>query len=168
MCGLRPGSPFAQRARGCVSRLGLLAVAARGLHRLQRGSIDFEARFPTGRATMPFDLASCVAAGNSGGIDAWIARYLSVAPWANEGLRRGLRLQRRFWLGPLRMSLSRLVRCCGPEPAMEYIVPAKDWDRWIAGLAARLGDCADVPPWIVEWRSGTRAYAMATVAPQPC
>ena len=124
--------------------------------------------FFIGRATMSFDLASCVVAGNTGGIYAWIDRYLRAGPWADEGLRTGLRLQRRFWIGPLRISLSRLVRCCGPEPAMEYIVPAKDWDRWIAGLAARLGDCADVPPWIVEWRSGTRAYAMATVAPQPC
>ena len=113
--------------------------------------------FFIGRATMSFDLASCVVAGNTGGIYAWIDRYLRAGPWADEGLRTGLRLQRRFWIGPLRISLSRLVRCCGPEPAMEYIVPAKDWDRWIAGLAARLGDCADVPPWIVEWRSGTRA-----------
>jgi len=104
---------------------------------------------------MAFDLASCVIATNSGGIDAWIDRYLSAGPWANEGLRNGLRLQRRIWIGPLRVSLTRLERCCGPEPAMEYVVPAEHWERDIAGLAERLRDPAEVPPLIVEWRSGT-------------
>jgi hypothetical protein len=104
---------------------------------------------------MLFDLASCLVAANSGSVDAWVDRYLSTGPWANEGLRTGLRLQDRIWLGPLLVPLTRLQRCCGPEAAMEFLVPPEAWNRRITALAADLHDPADVPPLIVEWRSGT-------------
>jgi hypothetical protein len=46
-----------------------------------------------------FEVLSCMDAANCGRLDDWAHRYLSAGPWANAGLRDGLRLQRRYWIG---------------------------------------------------------------------
>jgi len=101
-----------------------------------------------------FDVASCMASAGSGRLDAWVHSYLGGGPWANAGLRDGLRRQPRYWTGPHLLPLSRLERCCGPEPAMEYRVPAETWRRKVAGIASHLDDPMGVPPLITEWRAG--------------
>lgn len=84
------------------------------------------------------DIFSGTDFANSGRLDEWVDSYLGGRPWANEGLRQGLRQQRRYWIGPLRISLDRLERCCGPEPDKEYLVPQGAWERRIADIAPRL------------------------------
>jgi Phytanoyl-CoA dioxygenase (PhyH) len=101
-----------------------------------------------------FGVLSCMDAANCGRLDDWAHRYLSAGPWANAGLRDGLRLQRRYWIGPLLLPLDRLERCCGPEPGMEFPVPAEAWQRKVGGIASGLTDAMDVPPLLVEWRAG--------------
>ena len=101
-----------------------------------------------------FDVLSCIDAANCGRLDDWVQRYLGAGRWANPGLRDGLRLQRRYWIGPLRLPLNRLQRCCGPEPGMEFPVPADKWQRHIAEIASGLVDPMGVPPLIIEWRAG--------------
>jgi hypothetical protein len=102
-----------------------------------------------------FDLASSLEATNRGGLDDWVDRYLIAGPWANAGLRKGLRRQSRYWLGPLFVARDRLERCCGPEPSMEYWVAAKVWNRRMTSISLGLRESDDVPPLIVEFRSGT-------------
>jgi hypothetical protein len=106
-----------------------------------------------GLVTM-FDLASCLEATNRGGLDDWVDRYLIAGPWANAGLREGLRRQRRFWLGPLLIPLDRLERSCGPEPSMEFRVAAEVWNRRVTSISIGLREPEDMPPLIIEWRSG--------------
>jgi hypothetical protein len=101
-----------------------------------------------------FEVLSCMDAANCGRLDDWAHRYLSAGPWANAGLRDGLRLQRRYWIGPLLLPLTRLERCCGPEPGMEFPVPADAWRRNVAGMASGLADPMEIPPLFVEWRAG--------------
>ena len=101
-----------------------------------------------------FEVLSCMDAANCGRLDDWAHRYLSSGPWANGGLRDGLRLQRRYWIGPLLLPLNHLERCCGPEPRMEFPTPADAWQRKVAGIASGLTDPMDVPPLLVEWRAG--------------
>jgi len=123
-----------------------------------------------------FDLVSCLHATNRGGLEDWVHRYLSSEPWANAGLRDGLRLQRRYWIGPLLLPLDRLERCCGPEPGMKYRVQAEAWELKVSDIAAGLRDCKNLPPLIVEWRSGRlvicdgnhRFAAMVSVGWQHC
>jgi hypothetical protein len=101
-----------------------------------------------------YDVSSCLDAARLGELDDWVHRYLSGGPWANLGLRDGLRRQRRYWIGPRMLPLARLERCCGPEPGMEYPIPAEAWERRVGMIAASLREPASVPPLIVEWRSG--------------
>lgn len=102
-----------------------------------------------------FDLASCLEAANRGRVDAWVDAYLAGGPWANEGLRQGLHRAPRYWLGPLKVPLASLERCCGPEETMEFPVPAGAWEERITRYARNLSTPEALPPLIVEWRSGT-------------
>jgi hypothetical protein len=101
-----------------------------------------------------FDVRACMDAANGGRLDHWVDGYLNTGAWANAGLREGLRRQRRFWIGPLLLSLDRLERCCGPEPEMEFVMPLDSWQRRISDIRSRLADPMDLPPLIVEWRAG--------------
>jgi hypothetical protein len=101
-----------------------------------------------------FDVLSSMDAANCGRLDDWVDSYLSSGPWANAGLREGLRLQRRYWIGPLLLPLTRLERCCGPEPGMEFPVPAGAWQRKVSDIASRLVDPMGIPPLFIEWRAG--------------
>jgi hypothetical protein len=118
-----------------------------------------------------FDVLSCMDAANCGRLDDWAHSYLSAGHSANAGLREGLRLQRRYWIGPLLLPLERLERCCGPEPGMEFPVPVGAWQRKVSDIASGLKDPMSVPPLIIEWRAGvlsvrdgSHRYAAMTVA----
>jgi hypothetical protein len=87
-------------------------------------------------------------------LEAWLYRYLQAGAWANLGLFEGLQRQPRWWLGPLEIDLGRLSRCCGPEPGMEYPVPAEAWDARVTALAERLSQPLEMPPLIVEYDQG--------------
>ena len=102
-----------------------------------------------------FDVASCEAARRKGAIDDWVDRYLAAGPWANDGLRTGLRLAPRLWIGPLGLPLANLERCCGPEPTMKYREPEDIWQRRTIGMASGLTTPEALPPLLVEWRAGT-------------
>jgi hypothetical protein len=102
-----------------------------------------------------FDVASCRCAADMGRLDDWVHAYLGGGPWANSGLSDGLRRQPRFWIGPLLLPLDQLVRCCGPEPTMEFPVAADNWQHRVSTMAVGFNDAAEVPPVLVEWRAGT-------------
>src|SRR5215471_5886799 len=118
-----------------------------------------------------FNVLGCTDAANSGRLDDWVYAYLSGGPWANAGLREGLRRQRRYWIGPLLLPLQRLERCCGPEPGMEFSASAQAWRRKVSEIASGLADPKNIPPLIVEWRTGvlsvrdgSHRYAAMTAA----
>jgi len=122
-------------------------------------------------STVTFDVTSCLAAAEAGHVEDWLHVYLASGPWANPGLSTGLRLQQRWWTGPFLLRLDALVRCCGPEPEMEYLVKAEDWRRKVSDMASRLMDPMQLPPLIVEWRSdhlsvrdGSHRHAAAGLA----
>jgi hypothetical protein len=101
-----------------------------------------------------FDLQSCAESAEAGNLQEWVLAYLSSGYWANIGLRDGLLLHRRYWLGPLAIKLSMLERCCGPEEGMTYHVPLDIWKARTQEIAAGLSDPKSLPPLIVEWRAG--------------
>lgn len=105
-------------------------------------------------AVMTFDVGSCLAAAKGDRLEDWIHLYLQGGPWANPGLSAGLRRQTRHWVGPVLMRLGDLERCCGPETDMEYRVEVESWRRKMSGMASRLADPMQVPPLIVQWRTG--------------
>ena len=89
-----------------------------------------------------------------GQLEPWLYRYLQAGAWANPGLLKGLQRKRRWWLGPLEIELNRLSRCCGPEPGMEYRVPAEAWNKKTGTLAEHLSDAWEIPPLIVMYDQG--------------
>lgn len=88
-----------------------------------------------------------------GNIEAWIHDYLQ-----NEGnnvpLSDGLKLRKRYWLGPLEVKLTNLKRIVGPEPHNEYVESEENWNRRIEAIALRLQQGWDMPPLIIENQGG--------------
>lgn len=105
--------------------------------------------------THAFDLASARRAASAGAIEAWIHAYLVGGPWANPGLSSGLLRQRRWWRGPMSVSLAQLVRCCGSEPEMEYRITPEVWERRVGSLVASFTTVAALPPLLAEYRGGS-------------
>jgi len=101
-----------------------------------------------------FNLESCAESAQTGNLQEWVLGYLAAGYWANLGLRDGLLLQKRYWIGPVSIELSRLERCCGPEDGMIYHVPHEVWKERIECIALGLVDAKSLPPLIVEWRDG--------------
>ncbi|MDE1991375.1 MAG: hypothetical protein KGI75_02690 [Rhizobiaceae bacterium] len=97
-----------------------------------------------------FDLGTCLAAAAKNELQDWVLRYLTAGPWANIGLRDGLLLMPRFWLGPVLLPLDRMQRCCGPEPEMEYRMPVANWQERTGKIAGSLTRPEALPPLILE------------------
>ncbi len=87
-------------------------------------------------------------------IENWVHLYLKSGDWANQPLSEGLKLQKRWWRGPLLLKLSDLSRALGPEPRMEYQVSATYWQVRITQLAQSFTNLETIPPLIVEYRQG--------------
>ena len=104
---------------------------------------------------MEFTVSTAIEYARSGQIETWVHAYLTSGDWANLGLANGLRLQQRWWIGPISVDISDLTRACGPEPWMEYRVSREHWELRIPGLMQSIIDLMAVPPLIIEYRSGS-------------
>jgi hypothetical protein len=101
-----------------------------------------------------FDTRSAKKAARDGKIEEWVHQYLTAGQWANPAFSQGLKLQKRWWNGPIEVALRDLSRCVGPEPGMEYPVTRAYWDQRTHQIAGTLTDPLAVPPLIVEYRAG--------------
>ena len=62
-----------------------------------------------------FDTRSALKAAGEGQIEAWVHRYLTAGAWANPAFSKGLKMEQRWWQGPVEVDLAALARCVGPE-----------------------------------------------------
>lgn len=90
-----------------------------------------------------------------GRLEEWVHAYLTGGAWANLPFSDGLKLKKRYWVGPVRVRLADLDRKCGPEEGMEFWEPPEVWERRVAELCASIEDVMAVPPLIVESANGT-------------
>lgn len=88
-----------------------------------------------------------------GCIEEWIHIFLKTAG-NNLALSEGLKLQKRFWLGPVLISVDKLIRCCGPEEDMEYYNEPKGWEIHINKFCDLINNGWEYPPLIAEHDSG--------------
>jgi hypothetical protein len=102
-----------------------------------------------------FDVPTARQYGREGRLEEWVHAYLSSGEWANPGLSLGLKLQQRWWNGPLELPLADLERCCGPEAEMEFRVDAHAWAVRTAQLAESLKDPLALPPLIAMYDKGS-------------
>ena len=103
---------------------------------------------------MEFTVIAAQQQAQTGRLEAWIHAYLNTGYWANPGLSEGLKLQQRWWRGPLEVNLADLVRCCGPEPDLEFCIDPEGWEQKINELMSGIREPMEVPPLIVQYRQG--------------
>ena len=101
-----------------------------------------------------FDLPAAQKYAREGKIEDWVHAYLTSGYWANPAFAEGLKLQRRWWIGPVELPLDALSRAVGPEPGMEFPDDAENWRRRTGAMADSLTDPLSIPPLIVEYRDG--------------
>jgi len=85
-----------------------------------------------------------------GRLEEWVHAYL-VSDGRNQDFSRGLKGQKRFFLGPCEMPLSLFKRCCGPEDNMQWRVNREGFERRVDGLMDAMRHNADIPPLIVHF-----------------
>lgn len=85
-----------------------------------------------------------------GRLEEWIHAYL-CSDGHNKPFSDGLRLEKRFYLGPMEMPLSLFTRCCGPEASMQWQVDEDSFRKHTDSLADAIRNHADLPPLIVQF-----------------
>lgn len=87
-------------------------------------------------------------------IETWIHLFLN-GEGDNVGLSEGLKMKRRFWLGPIEIDISYLDRALGPELNMEYVEDENWWNYNINQISNRIESGWDMPPLIAENSEGS-------------
>ena len=98
-------------------------------------------------------LKSAMAYAANYDIETWVHLFLH-GEGDNLGLSEGLKLRKRYWYGPIEIKTDLLERVVGPEPDMEYVENEDWWNANIDQICKRLKNGWDMPPLIVENRSG--------------
>ena len=96
-----------------------------------------------------FTGAGARAAASDGRLEQWVHDGLR-GPGDNLPMSEGLRVHRRWWIGPVRVPVELLVLKVGPEPGMPYPEDRTTWDRRVGAIAESLDRGWDAPPLIVE------------------
>ncbi len=86
-------------------------------------------------------------------VEEWVHQYLNTEG-NNQALSKGLKKQKRYWIGPIKISLSKLHRCCGYESNMEYKETLAIWNKKINSMSQKIKDGWDVPPLIATYKKG--------------
>ncbi|MBR4959751.1 MAG: ParB N-terminal domain-containing protein [Clostridia bacterium] len=95
-------------------------------------------------------LTTARAFAEAGRIEEWIHAYL-CSDGHNQPFSDGLKLEKRFYIGPVTMPLHLFTRCCGPEETMKWRVDAEGFHRRVSVLADAIRSHADLPPLIVQY-----------------
>jgi hypothetical protein len=91
-----------------------------------------------------------------GKIEAWVHHYLLSGKGgrSNPAFSEGLKREKRWWNGPIELSLTALSPAVGTEPGIEYVVKNEAWHTRTSHLARSFSDLLSLPPMIAEYRRG--------------
>jgi hypothetical protein len=98
-------------------------------------------------------LEKAFLAAQNGSIESWVHDFL-LSEGKNTLLSAGLKKEKRYWLGPLQVSLSRLDRVVGPEEGKEYHSVVENWEAKTDGMQESITSGWSPAPLIAEYRSG--------------
>ena len=88
-------------------------------------------------------------------VEEWVHKYLLSGkggksdPEFSEGLKR----EKRWWIGPIELSLNDLSPAVGTDTGMEFVVDKDKWYAWTSRLAKSFSNPAALPPLIAEYRA---------------
>ncbi|MEW6724348.1 MAG: hypothetical protein AB1331_05430 [Bacillota bacterium] len=80
-----------------------------------------------------------------GAIEEWFQTFLTTVG-DNPALSEGLKLQKRYWVGPVLIDVSQLHRCCGREPETEFVDSAEAGERHIERFRKLITDAQGPAP----------------------
>ena len=123
-----------------------------------------------------FDSLSAIHWADDGQIEEWVHKYLQAGNESDREFSKGLKREARWWNGPFKIEITKLSPAVGPEPGLEYTVDAEQWLRRISLMAELFNSPKDLPPLVIEYRSGelsvrdgnTRLGAMKHLGWQKC
>lgn len=85
-----------------------------------------------------------------GKIEEWVHEFL-LGIGDNKEFSEGLKLEERFYLGPLKMPLNMFNRICGPEKDMQCQIPKEAFENHVNNMMKAINDGWDIPPLIVYY-----------------
>jgi hypothetical protein len=102
------------------------------------------------------DTVSAQKWARDGKIEAWVHHYLLSGKGgrSNPAFSEGLKREKRWWNGPVELSLTALSPAVGTEPDMEYVVNEEALHTRTSHLARSFSDLLSLPPMIAEYRRG--------------
>lgn len=108
-----------------------------------------------GKVVLPltFTLEEAKVFSEAGCIEEWVHLFLKTSG-NNVPFSDGLKLQKRYWRGPIEVPLDQLQRCCGPEEGMAYHNPLADWESRVGKLNGLLQEGWKYPPLIAQHTKG--------------
>ena len=102
--------------------------------------------------TMEYEctLSSAQSFAKNGKLEEWVHTYL-LSDGHNKDFSDGLKLFDRYFLGPVKMPLSLLTRCCGPEENMKWRINEEWFEKHVNEHSEVLQKETDMPPLIVHY-----------------
>lgn len=98
---------------------------------------------------MTFTVEEAMSFSKEERIEEWVHLFLNSVG-DNVPFSEGLKLEKRYWTGPLLIKLDKLKRCCGPEPNMEYFNAPEQWECEISKFQQLIRNGWEMPPLIVQ------------------
>ena len=89
-------------------------------------------------------------------IEEWVHKYLLIGKGgkSNSEFSEGLKREKRWWNGPVELSLNDLSPAVGTDPDMEFVVDEDNWHARTSKLAKSFSNPISLPPLIAEYRAG--------------
>ena len=105
---------------------------------------------------LELDTVSSQKWAREGKIEEWVHKYLLSGKGGKSDpeFSKGLKREKRWWNGPIELSLTDLSPAVGAEPAMEYVVDKDKWYARTSDLAKSFSSPLTLPPLIAEYRAG--------------
>lgn len=97
-------------------------------------------------------LKTALEYGENNRIEDWIHFFLHDEG-NNIPFSEGLKLRKRYYIGPIKMPLYLFKRCCGPEKNLKYIINQKEFEKNVKAIQKRLLTGWDMPPLIINYES---------------
>lgn len=104
------------------------------------------------RAT--FDLRSAQRAAAAGETARWVGDFLASRGSDNVVLAAALAQRRHWWLGPIELPVSDLVRLAGPEDDALVPIDEAEWESDVEAMEESVESGWQPPPLLAEYQNG--------------
>jgi hypothetical protein len=91
---------------------------------------------------------------NAGRLEEWVHKFL-CSEGNNIDFSNGLKLEKRYYIGPIKMPLHLFERCCGPEDNMKYRINEDGFKGRVSEISKRINTGWDVPPLIINFSNNS-------------